>query len=185
MHLTVARSFAEPTDRLAACWAGCELALATDTHAVRNELRELAIRSAFDLVLAPHSSPEVVGLRMDRGLMFLYGVTAAWDPLPIGRELTSITEIAERRSRLPFPMTGLMPAIHWVHRLRYIAADSEDERVPSSRGDVRRPARVGVQLAVPGLRRPAAHGDIGTLAGDRGCGSLLGSNQQEASSRSA
>lgn len=62
--------------------------------------------------------------------MFLYGCLALTDPVAHNREVAAITEIAERRQpQLPPPFADLMPTALWIHRLRYLTADSERSRV--------------------------------------------------------
>src|SRR5262249_45992473 len=89
--------------------------------------RRLAVEAAFALVAADYSW-ELVGLRIDPGLGFFYGIIEDWKPLPVVREVVAIAEIAERRTRtlnLLVP-TIRPPASQWVNRLRLLAAGTNE-----------------------------------------------------------
>ena len=125
----VSMSSDDPTDRLAAIWAGSDLAMGLGFADRRDAFRQRVVDSAFALVFASADSPYTTSVDLNGGLMFLYGVAASWRELPIRRELLVIAEVAERRAR-PFAMPGFYrPTIDWVHRLRYLAATSDAERV--------------------------------------------------------
>ncbi len=66
---------------------------------------------------------------MASGLMYLYGVVAGWESLPIAREISVICELADRRTRSRLPAGWPRGCAVWLHRLRYVAAQSDDERV--------------------------------------------------------
>jgi|SRR5882672_10939253 len=128
-HRIVEASTVDPSQRLLECWAGSQLAGSVGDFQTLDHFRHKALDAAFGLVLAPYS-PELVGLRIDPGLGFLYGIVSEWKPLPVVREIIAVTEIAAKR--LPtFPFEIIRPpAFDWICRLRFLAAgEDENEQV--------------------------------------------------------
>lgn len=125
----VAEVSPDPTDRLAAAWSGGEMAALTRNDEVLSALRRAAVNSAFQLAMNTYESDLAADFEMASGLMFLYGVIANWDSLPMAREISVICELADRRTRNRLPAGWSRGSAVWLHRLRYAAAQSDGERV--------------------------------------------------------